>query len=446
MKVISVPWFKDADCQIWRIAGPSILSNVSTALIGIVDTWAIGHLSEEAPLAGLATGAFVITMIYVTFGFVRMGTTGLAAQAFGANRRRRLVSITLRAIVVGAGVGLLILALSDVIASAAISVWTLSGDTATFARTYLDIRLLGAPAYLVHMGIVGFLIGTQRARTALLIELILNSTNVLLTLWFVIGLDWGVAGAARASVIAEWLAALSGFAIVIMVHGPARVSVVVRQRRFWRLQAFYELTMVNVFILLRTLFLEFVFALLSITGGRLGDDVLAANHILLQLVMLASLGLYGVSSATQALVGAAKGAGSRAMFHFWSRRTAIWALLVSFVYAIAYGLAGKSIVASLTDVESVRAAAYQQIHWFAFLPLIAVWSYQLDGIFIGATGVRPMMWGMSFSAFVFVIAWWQLVPAFGNDGLWAAFIIFFAARALSLAFCYPGLARLVPRV
>jgi MATE family multidrug resistance protein len=437
--------YPDADRRIWRIAGPSILSNLSGALVGIVDVWAIGYLSDEASLAGLAVGAFVMTTIYMTFSFLYMSTVGLVAQSFGANRRRKIIEVVLRACVIAVCLGLIVIACASFIASASIAIWQASDKTSMLTRVYLDIRLWNAPALFVSMCASGFLIGTQRARLALFLQLFLNILNAVLVLWFVLGLGLGVAGAAIGSLIAEWSAALAGIAVVMSILRPARALAIVRQRAFWRIRSFSEQLAINGFLLARTLIIQLVFAMLSVSGARFGDNVLAANHLLLQLVLVTSLALVGMGSATQALVGQAKGLGKREALHFWSLRTALWSFIVALAFAAAYGLAGTAIIAAFTDIESIRTAANQQMILIAVWPLVAAWSYQFEGIFIGATGAKQMMWSAAFAACVFILAWWQLAPAFGNSGLWIAFTMFFAARAASLALCYPSLARSIPQ-
>jgi MATE family multidrug resistance protein len=438
--------YPDADRRIWRIAGPSILSNLSGALVGIVDVWAIGHLSDEAALAGLAVGAFVMTTIYMTFSFLYMSTIGLVAQSFGANRRRRIIEVVLRACVIGVCLGLIVIACADFIASASIAIWQASDKTSMLTRVYLDIRLWNAPALFASMCVSGFLIGTQRARLALYLQLFLNILNAVLVVWFVLGLGLGVAGAAIGSLIAEWSAALAGIVAVVSILRPARVLAIVRRRAFWRVRSFGEQLAINGFLLARTLIIQLVFAILSVSGARFGDNVLAANHLLLQLVLVTSLGLVGMGSATQALIGQAKGLGKREAFYFWSLRTALWSFVVALAFAAAYGVFGTAIIAAFTNVESIRGAADQQMVLIAVWPLVAVWSYQLDGIFIGATSAKQMMWSAALAACVFILAWWQLAPLFGNTGLWIAFTMFFAARAASLALCYPSLARSIPHV
>ena len=433
-----------ADRRVWSIAGPSVLANFSGALVGIVDVWAIGHLADEAPLAGLAVGAFVIATLYMIFSFLYMSTIGLVAQSFGARRRRETIAITVRAFVVSIGLGMVILAFSGPLTSAAVAIWDPSLKAAAAARTYLEIRLFSVPAMFVNMAILGFLIGTQRARVALCLELFLNGLNVALTLWFVLGLHWSVKGAALGSLIAEWAAAAAGLAWVLYLLRPARAAALMRRKSFWRFDAFREQASINGFLLTRTVFIQLVFAVLSVSGARLGDAVLAANHVLLQMVFIASLGLMGMSSATQALVGEAKGLGDRPMFHFWSRRTALWSFVVGLAYALVYAVGGQTFIALFTDVESVRATANEQFVLIAAWPALAVWSYQLEGIFIGATAAKQMMWCAGAATAVFIVIHWLLLPILGNQGLWIAFILFFGVRALSLAACYPVLARTVP--
>jgi MATE family multidrug resistance protein len=431
---------RDADRRIWRVAGPTMLANISGALVGIVDIWAIGHLGSEAPLAGLAVGAFFMINLYVLFSFLYMSTIGLVAQSFGLGRRRQITEVTMRAMVMAAGLGLLLVLLSPVIREVTVNVWNPSPEAAVAAHTYLRIRMLSAPAIFISMTVKGFLIGTQRARISLYLDLFLNALNTVLTVTLVFGLGWGVAGAATGNLIAEWGAAVAGGIWLGYLIRPARVAAIVRRAGFWRLGSFREQASINTFLFMRTLFVQIVFAIMSVSGARLGDDVLAANHVLLQLIFVATLAIVGMSNATQTLVGEAKGAGNRALFHFWSARTALWSFIVGMAMTFAYGIGGRAIIAAFTNVEGVRAAADQQLYLVALWPVLAVWSYQLDGIFIGATSAKPMVWGAGVGASVFVVAQWLLVPSLGNEGLWIAFILFFLTRGMVLAACYAGLA------
>ncbi len=430
---------READRRIWRVAGPAMLANISGALVGIVDIWAIGHLGSEAPLAGLAVGTFFMINLYVLFSFLYMSTVGFVAQSFGFGRRRQIIEVTMRSLVMAAGLGLLVALLSPVLRELTVRVWNPSPEAAEAASTYLGIRMLSAPAIFMSMSIEGFLIGTQRARISLGLDLILNALNTLLTVTFVVGLGWGVAGAATGNLIAEWGAAAAGVAWLVRLIRPARSAATVRRAGFWHLAHFREQATVNTFLFMRTLCVQIVFAMMSVCGARLGDEVLAANHVLLQLVFVATLAIVGMSSATQTLIGEATGAGDRALFHFWSARTAFWSFVVAMAMTLVYGIGGGAIVAAFTNVEGVLAAAERQLHLVALWPVLAVWSYQFDGIFIGATSAKPMLWGAAAGALVFVVLQRLLVGPLGNEGLWIAFILFFITRGVVLVACYRGL-------
>ena len=429
--------------RIWSIAGPSILASLSGATVGIVDIWAIGHLPDQAPLAGLAVGSFLIITLYMLFSFLYMSTVGLVAQSLGAKRSREMVEVVLRSTVLAVAFGIVIVLLSPLIVWASVSIWAPSQAAAEQARDYLTIRLLAMPAIFATMVVLGLLIGIQKARLALYLELLLNGLNVILTLGFVIGLGWQAAGAALGSLVAEWTAALLGCVFVVRLLRSKRILAVLRDSSFWVFQSFRVQLTINGFFLARTLCIQLVFAVLSVSGARLGDSVLAANHVLLQMAFVTSLGLVGMSSATQALVGEAKGAADLRKFHYWARMTGIWSGVVGLAFTSTYWIAGHWIIAAFTDVEVVRAAAQQQLLLIALWPVLAFASYQMDGIFIGATGAKQMLISASVSAVVFYISQAVLAPLYGNTGLWIAFIIFFLSRAVMLFAFYPALSRRV---
>lgn len=432
---------READKRIWSVAGPAMLANLSGALVSIVDIWAIGHLGSEALLAGLAVGAFFMINLYVLFSFLYMSTVGFVAQSFGPGRGRRMLEVAMRALVMAVALGLLVVLLSPALRAMTLAVWSPSPEATEAAGAYLKIRMLSAPAIFMSMSVRGFLIGTQRARISLYLDLFLNALNALVTVIFVVVLGWGVAGAAAGNLLAEWAAAVAGVVWLVRLIGAARVAVTFRRTGFWRVVHFREQATVNTFLFLRTLCVQIVFGMMSVCGARLGDEILAANHILLQLVFLATLAIVGMSSATQTLVGEATGAGSQALFHFWSVRTAFWSLVVAIALALLYGVGGGAIVAAFTNIEGVRTAADQQLYLVALWPVLAVWSYQFDGIFIGATSAKPMLWGAGAGALVFIVLQWVLIASLGNRGLWVAFTLFFITRGIVLAACYAGLSR-----
>ncbi|MEM8800595.1 MAG: MATE family efflux transporter [Pseudomonadota bacterium] len=429
------------DRRIWRIAGPAILSNTSGALVGIVDTWAIGQISSAPALAGLAVGAFVFSVVYWSFGFLRMGTTGMVAQAHGAALGGRILRITLRAAIVGLIIGTALLLVSGLIIAGTLALMDISPAAEGHARTYLEIRFFGTPALMVKVVVIGFLIALERARLALAIEIILNLTNMALTVWFVAGLGWGVSGAAAASLIAEVSAGMTALVVMGAILRPRLVRATLFGRRFWRWAGFLALLHVNSYLFVRTLILDAAFGLLVWSGGRLGDATVAANHVLLEFVSLTALGLDGVAYAAEALAGNAYGRRDKQAFLYWFRRTSGWAAVLSLIYVLIYAMFGNTIVAAFTDVESIRETAADVMPFLIVMPFIAVWSYQLDGVFIGATATRDMMLSMMIAFAIYAPLIIFATDGFGNAGLWLAFLGFFFVRALALAAFLPRLAR-----
>ncbi len=422
--------------DVWRIAGPALIANSTGPMVAIVDTWAIGHLPDPVLLGAIALAGFVFSYIYWAFGFLRMSTTGLVAQAFGSADHVRMDVVTLRSVLLGIAIGLAVLILQLPITRLAFAVFAPGEELAGHVQQYIDIRIWAVPVVLVRVAIIGFLIGTQRARTALLLELILNLTNAALNLLFVVVLGWGVAGVAAGSLIAEWLAGLAAIAILLRLRGQPLLQHL-KDRLFWRLAAFKHLLAVNTYLFIRTLFLLGAFAFIYRTSTQLGEVTLAANHVLLTFTTLISLGLDAMAYAAEAHVGNAIGKQSRERLRQFVRITFFWALLMSVGYALIFGFAGNQIIAVLTDQLPVRAAAAEQLLLFALLPVIAVWSYQLDGIFIGATKSADMMWTMLIAFAVFIPMLYWLTADYGNHGLWIAFLVFFAVRGIGLFSRYP---------
>ncbi|GAB4153902.1 MAG: MATE family efflux transporter [Sphingomonadales bacterium] len=433
------------DWRIWRIAGPAILSNSSAGMVGLVDTWAIGHLPVVAALASLAVTAFIFAALFWTMGFLRMSATGLTAQAHGAAMRGRMTRVVARSLILALAIGLLLLAVKDLFADWVLAAMRVEDQAADYARLYLSIRLYSLPFALIKLVVIGYLIGTQRAATAMALELLLNVLNAALTAWFVAGLGWGVAGAAAASLIAEAAAGLAA-AAVLLIHIPPRLlRHALRQPGFWRLARFRALLGINGYLFLRAVMLLSAFGLFLRLASGQGETVLAATHVLLQFHFLATLGLDGIAYAAEALVGAAVGARNRPGFRYWALRTSLWAAAMAVLYSLLFWGAGEAIIGLFTDHASVRAAAGDGLLWLALLPIVAVWSYQLDGIFIGATAAKTMMWMMVLTLAVFAILAPTLTRAYGIDGLWAAFLLFTALRAITLGAAYPALERRAER-
>jgi len=415
--------------KVWGLAAPMILSNISVPLVALVDSTVIGHLPHAHQLGAVAVGATLFTFMMGMMGFLRMGSTGFAAQAAGradgAALRQVLVQGLLLALVFALLLGLLALPFSQLALQLIDPSAALHQSTEAFFHT----RLLGLPAALASYALVGWFLGTQNARAPLAILLITNLLNIALNLWFVLGLEWGVVGSARASVIAEWSAALLGLALTrpALRAYPGRIAWAALKR--W--PAWRPLLAVNRDIFLRSLALQLVFLLIAIQGARLGESTVAANALLLNGLMLTAYALDGLAHAVEALCGHAIGAHDRQAL----RRALVvaggWSLLVSIGFAAVFLLGGHVFIDLQTDIDSVRSAAYPYLPYLALLPLVAVWSYLLDGLFIGATRAREMRNAMLVSVVIALPFAW-MASGLGNHGLWLAFLGFMALRAVTL--------------
>jgi len=415
--------------KVWGLAAPMILSNISVPLVALVDSTVIGHLPHAHQLGAVAVGSTLFTFMVGLMGFLRMGSTGFAAQAAGradgAALRQVLVQGLLLALGFAIVIGLLALPFSQLALHAMQPSTALHQSTEDFFHT----RLLGLPAALASYALVGWFLGTQNARAPLAILLTTNLLNIALNLWFVLGLDWGVVGSARASVIAEWSAALLGLALTrpALRAYPGQIAWAALKR--W--QAWRPLLAVNRDIFLRSLALQLVFLLLTVQGARLGEATVAANALLLNGLMLTAYALDGLAHAVEALCGHAIGARDRQTL----RRSLVvaggWSLIVSIGFALLFLLGGHLFIDLQTDIQSVRAAAYPFLPYLALLPLVAVWSYLLDGLFIGATRAQEMRNAMLLSVVLACpLAW--MASGFGNHGLWLAFLAFMGLRAVTL--------------
>jgi multidrug resistance protein, MATE family len=422
--------------SVWRLAGPIILANLSVPLLGAVDTAVIGHLPDPAYLGGVAVGAVIFGFIYWGFGFLRMGTTGLVAQAAGAGRTDEARLVLLRALAIALGFGIALWALQVPIFWTARTLFDASAEVEAQAGLYFHVRVWSAPAALANYALIGWFIGMRNTRAALVLQLWMNGLNIVLAVTFVIGLGWGVAGVATATMLSEYAAV--GGALVLLHRQLLRIPP--GARLFERAQVMRLLTL-NLDIFIRTLCLITAFALFTREGAGFGDTLLAANAVLMQFQHFLSFGLDGFAHAAEALVGTALGARDRASLRAAVRISGQWALIVAVAYVALYAALGLPIIALLTDIPEVRATAQDYLPWLIVSPLVSVWSYMLDGVFIGATRTRDMRNAMLLSFAIYLAALLALKPMLGNHGLWAALMVFMIARAITLALRYPRVER-----
>ena len=412
--------------RVWALAAPMILSNISVPLVALVDSTVIGHLPHAHQLGAVAVGASLYIYLAWMMGFLRMGTTGFAAQAAGRGDGTALRQILVQGLLLGLGLSLFLAAIALPFSRVALSVMQPSPELHDMTLAFFHNRLFGLPASLASYALVGWFLGAQNARAPLAILLTTNLMNIALNLWFVLGLDWGVVGSARASVIAEWSGALLG---LWLTRGALRAypgKMAWGALRVW--QNWKPLLGVNRDIFIRSLLLQSVFFAITVQGARLGDATVAANALLLNGLLLTAHALDGLAHAVEALCGHAIGARDRTAL----RRSMVvacgWSLFASALFALLFLLGGHWFVEMQTDIASVRETAFQYLPYLAVLPLIAVWSYLLDGLFIGATRAREMRNAMLMSvAIAFPVAW--ALQGDGNHGLWISFLLFMVLRS-----------------
>jgi MATE family multidrug resistance protein len=424
--------------RVLNIAIPVMLSNATVPILGAVDTGVVGQMGLAAPIGAVGIGAIILSAFYWIFGFLRMGTVGLAAQAEGQGDDAEVAALLTRALMIGLGAGVLIIALQGALFWAAFRVSPASAEVEALARQYMAVRIWSAPAAIALYGITGWLIAQERTRAVLVVQLWMNGLNIGLDLWFVIGLGWGVQGVAFATTLAEW----SGFALGLWFCRAAFAGVA------WRAWAqvfdgprWRRMMAVNTDILIRSLLLQAIFVSFMFVGAGQGDVPLAANQVLLQFLMISAYALDGFAFSAEALVGKAFGARSPARVRRAALLASGWGMVAAGGMALGFALAGGMIVDLMTTSDPVRAQARDYLPYVVVVPLLACAAFMLDGIFVGATRSRDMRNMMALSFCVYVACVGMMVPAFGNHGLWLALLVSFVVRALTLAARYPALER-----
>jgi len=420
--------------RVLQMAVPIVLANVTVPLLGAVDTAVVGQAGMAAPIGAVGLGAVIIASLYWVLGFLRMGTTGLVAQANGAGDAPEATAILLRALMIGVGAGLLFILLQVPLIAAALWVSPGSGQVESLAADYLHFRIWGAPATIALYAVTGWLIATERGVAVLLLQLWINSLNIGLDIWFVLGLGMGVKGVAIATLFAEWSGLALGLFLCRAAFGAAFAPAIARLRDT---AALTRMALVNGDILIRSVLLQASFTSFMFLGAGMGDVTLAANQVLMQLLTIAAFFLDGFAFAAEAMVGQAVGAKSVARL----RRAAIvssqWGAGAVICLALVYAAFGPAIIDLMTTAAPVQAEARRYLPWLVAAPVIGVASWMFDGIFIGATGTREMRQAMLISVTIYAAALALLIPAWGNHGLWAALLVLNLVRGITMALFWP---------
>ncbi|WP_157220193.1 MATE family efflux transporter [Flavisphingomonas formosensis] len=424
-------------------AWPIILGQALVPLVGIVDATIIGRTGDAAALAGVALGATVINLVFWAFGFLRMGVTGLTAQAEGAGDAGEVVAILLRALALGVPIGIALLLLSPLIVPASLGLMSVPADAFAPAHAFTAMRFFGAPAALGFYAINGWLIGLGRTRLALGCQLVLNGVNIVLDLVLVGIFHLGAFGVGIGTATAEWAAMGAGLIVARQLLGPGawRRGLADRHALFaW--PAMQRLIAVNLDIMIRTLALLLLFTWFARAGARLGTVPLAANHVLMQFVGVSAFVLDGFAFTAEHRVGVAVGARSRPALLRAIRLTGEFSLIGGAAFALLFAAGGALFVDGVSSDPAVRAQAIAMLPYCALVPLIGVPAWLLDGIFIGATRGRILRNAALVATAAYLASDFLLRPL-GDDGVWLALIASYIFRALSLGFCLPTLIRRV---
>ena len=425
--------------DVLAIAVPITLSNATVPLIGFVDSVVIGQLGEAHLLGAIALAATIFNFLYFSFNFLRMGTTGLTAQAAGADNKSEIAASLIRALTLALVIGLALIILQAPIRALALWLMGASERVAAPAATYIAIRIWAAPFGLAHFALLGWFIGLGRATVAFVLQLLLNGLNIALALILVLGFEFGVVGVAFAALASEVIAAIVGLWI-------AHREIKARNARttFYAVSQFTQLhTLFNVSrdILIRTACVQIAVSFFVAQGARAGDVTLATNAILFNLVMITIYLIDGFAYAAETLVGQAIGAKARERYRAAIRLSTQGAVVFSVALSVIVWASGRELIDFITTNPDVRAQARTYLLWASLIPVVSVWCFLLDGIFIGATATATMRNTMFVSMVGYFIAWAVLTPTLENHGLWLSLHILFVLRAVTLARALPALER-----
>ncbi|SNT57617.1 multidrug resistance protein, MATE family [Tardiphaga sp. OK246] len=423
--------------RVFAIAGPAMLANLTTPLIGIVSTAAIGRLGDPHLLGGVALASVAFDCIFWLFGFLRMATVAFTAQALGAGDRIEVRAILLRALMLGAAIGLTLIILRTPLAALVFSIMGGSDAVTSAARQYFFIRLWSAPLMLGNYVILGWLVGRARTGIALALQVGINLANMALTSLLVLQFDFGVSGAALATVIAETAGFLAGLIAVWKILG-GRIDVP-RAVLFDRIRLL-RLFAVNRDIMIRTAALIAAFLFFTAQGARAGDLTLAANAVLNNFVMIGSFFLDGIATAAEQLCGQGTGARDRKQFSRAVKLVLIWSTAFGIAVTLLFVLLGGLLIDFITTSPEVRLAARNYMLLAALAPACGVLAYAYDGIYIGASWARDMRNLMLLALAIYIAAWFALA-SLGNTGLWLAFLVFMLSRGALQALRHPALLR-----
>lgn len=420
--------------MVLAIAVPMTLAFLTTPLLGLVDTAVVGRLGNAALLGGLAIAAILFDLVFTTFNFLRTATTGLVAQAMGRDDPTEEQAVFWRSLMISVVAGVAVIVATPLLLAAGLAFMGARGEIAAAASTYLMIRALSAPAALANYAILGYVLGRGMGGTGLLLQTVINGTNIVLSIWLGLGLDYGLQGVAWATVIAEITGCAAGLLVIYrnfdLAHGPSWKQIIDRA-------SILRLMALNGDIMIRSFALITAFAWFTRLGTGFGETTLAANAILMNFFMVAGYYLDGFATAAEQLAGRAIGAGYRPAFDKAVRLTVFWGFALAGFTTGFFLIFGDAVIGLMTTLESVRLEAGSYLFWAALTAVAGVLAFEMDGVFVGATWSRDMRNMMLLSLALFIGLSVGLTRIWGNQGLWISLNIFLAARGLTLLAILP---------
>lgn len=411
--------------RVWALTLPMILSNISVPLVGTVDTIIVGHFHNADSMAAVGVGSSIYIFLIAILNFLRMGTTGFTAQAFGNSDAEKVRQILLQGLLLALALALFLGALALPISQLAFFVMHPAPELYQEASQFFYWRMLGIPAALMNFALIGWFLGMQTARIPFYMLIATNILNALLTLFFILKLDMGTLGVAKAAVFAEYFGLFIGLICLPNILKKSRGRWIFSPLKKWG--NWQPLLFVNRDIFIRSLTLHLVFFLVTLQGTRLGGDIVAANMIILNGLLIMAYLLDGFAHSIEALTGKAIGERKRSELRSVMIISGGWALIISLLFCLGFLLYGRDFIDMISNISAVRDAAYPLIPYLTILPLISVWSYLLDGLFIGATKAKEMRNAMLLAFMIALPIGFILLPL-KNDGLWLTFLLFMFLR------------------
>ena len=433
-------WHKRILSMTW----PVILANVTIPLVGLVDVWVMGRIPDPTYIAAVTLGAALFSAVYWLFGFLRMGTTGLVAQAWGRNDPAQVTATIARAATIALALGALIISLQWPLQYLLFALFDASAQTESLAATYYSIRIWGAPALLLTLAELGLLFGLQKMRATLMLSVGLNVTNVALNMFFVLGLGMDVAGVALATLLSEWSAALFGGYLCLNAMRNAGIQHTLSAEQFkrlWQKGAATTFGHVSANLILRTFFVQLPFFVGTVVATSMGDVALAAHGVLMQLFFVMTYSLDGFAQTSETLTGYAYGSADPRRVRQSTLYSGWWGLVGAGLTALFFATAGYLCIDELTRAEPVREFAYTYLPWLIAAPFLCLLAFLFDGIFIGTTHIVEMRNSMLLAAACWAATLWLSLPALQYHGVWLAMSVFMLVRSALLGYFYPRIER-----